>query len=124
MVSEYDFSETVQDEGMERLGWKNPDLSIESGKAFDMFWNYRRRTFCDACEPLIIGLERRSQICHCEFYDHFVGGRWLCLPCFFVEEAKTYTIKQREIVAFEPGATSVLHRDGYVGVSSPRFCRL
>ena len=123
-MNEYDYGETVQDEGIERFGWKNRDLSIESGKAFDMFWRYRRRTFCDACEPLILGLESELHTCHCEFYNHFVGGRWLCITCFFVEEAKTYMIKQREIVAFQPGATSVLHRGGYVGVSPPRSCRL
>ena len=96
-------AQVIENEGMDALGVRLPKISIEGRKAFDMFWNYRRRTFCDAHEPLIIGLDNKFQTCRCEFYNHFVGSRWLCLPCFFVEEAKTYGIKEHRIVGIEEG---------------------
>ena len=117
---EREWASDVEDQGMDRLspsGGKLPDLCIESGKAFDVFWNHRRRTFCDPCEPLILGLDDQSHVCHCKFYKHFVGGRWLCLPCFFLEEAKAYQTTERKIIAYDPESPEARHRGAYVKVS-------
>lgn len=103
---EPEFGEDVEDEGRERQDYDGqplPDLSIESGKAFDMFWNHRRQKFCDKCEPLIVPHENEFGACRCDFYEHFVGSRWLCLPCFFVEETKAYQVIDRKITGYVGG---------------------
>ncbi|KXT17776.1 hypothetical protein AC579_3618 [Pseudocercospora musae] len=50
--------------------------NIEARKACDIWWK-RLKQYCLACHPYEGG-----------FYEHFVGDRWLCLPCFFMEETK------------------------------------
>lgn len=119
---EREFAFVVEDEGIELKtpsGSKLPDFSIESGKAFDIFWNHRRRTFCDPCEPLILGLDEEEHICRCGLFDHFVGHRWLCLPCFFLEEASAYRIRERKfIIAYELGSSMTSNRVAYIEVCS------
>ncbi|KAK5137416.1 hypothetical protein LTR08_008994 [Meristemomyces frigidus] len=76
--------------------------SVTSRRAFDIFAEQRRQFFCEDCHPLWTPLTNEYQRCRCDFYDHFVGKRWLCLPCFFVEETKAAKVKVSRTVAYTP----------------------
>lgn len=64
---------------------------IQFKRAFDLFFNYSNLRFCADCELLVAPGVNDYQICRCDLYDHFVGDRWLCIPCFFAEETKAYS---------------------------------
>ena len=80
-------------------GTKPRDISIESGRAFDVFYYCRNRVFCKTCEPLLIPEQNEFQLCRCDLFNRFVGGRWLCIPCFFAEEAKTFSERTKHVEA-------------------------
>ncbi|KAK4547299.1 hypothetical protein LTR36_000954 [Oleoguttula mirabilis] len=76
---------------------------ISLKKAFWIFWEQRRQTFCESCHPFVIPDTNIYQRCHCTLFDHFVGHRWLCLPCFFLEETRAAHVKYWRVCGYEPG---------------------
>lgn len=79
------FAAQAEDYGI-RNGYSTLKAS-EFRRAFRIFWDKREKSFCQQCEPLLLpDINPESDRCHCTFYNHFVGERWLCLPCFFKEE--------------------------------------
>jgi hypothetical protein len=64
--------------------------SVELRKAWDIF-NHKRFSgmwsVCDECYDMI---DELSLGCSCEIFNHFVGQRWLCIPCLLVEETGVY----------------------------------
>lgn len=65
--------------------------TIQGRKAIDIFWFHRERELCLSCHPLLLPERNEYDICRCTFFDHFVGERWLCIPCFLTEEVKALT---------------------------------
>ena len=69
---------------------------------FHMFRGRNRtRLYCEDCHPLTMPGINEFQVCKCEFYDFFVGERWLRLPCFFVEEANVHEERNCRIYAYD-----------------------
>ncbi|KAK5120965.1 hypothetical protein LTR85_005749 [Meristemomyces frigidus] len=106
----FHFYYALEDEGTER-DWVDfdeeesigahikPDSNIPFQKAFWMYWQQRRQTFCEGCRALMIPDTNKYQRCRCTLFDNFVGKRWLCLPCFFLEESKLHKSRTREYAA-------------------------
>lgn len=82
-----DFEKSVVDH-LQRKMIPNPTAlsTIQGRKAMDIFWHHRARQFCFACHPLIFPHGNDYDICRCELFNHFIGKRWLCIPCFLSEE--------------------------------------
>jgi len=72
-------------------GLPNVKDTIPTQRAYDLFYDYGDRLYCEDCHPLIAPETNDFQVCGCKPYEHFVSNRWLCLPCFFVEESKAYS---------------------------------
>lgn len=107
------FAEEVEDEGEGLRNGKLPKYSIESGKASAMFWVHSATMFCESCEPVQIML---AGCCSCSLYHHFVGDRWLCLPCFFMEEGKAYERDKYKTFDYVPGDADTPRSEIYVKV--------
>lgn len=83
---EYDYAEDLIEKEMLL---DNYALStIQGRKAMDIFWERRERQFCLACHPMIYPDGNDYDLCDCILFNHFVGKRWLCIPCFLNEEVE------------------------------------
>ena len=78
----------------------NKDIPLPARRAIQMFLRLRT-VICAECKSS----ESDTTICRCDPFDLYVGERWLCLHCFFQEEAKSYETKNFIIVSED------LHRD-------------
>jgi hypothetical protein len=66
-----------------------PDPPIELRKARAVFNQSRWIQMCEGCEETFTAIYEDGP-CKCDMWSHFVGRRWLCIPCFFVEETEAY----------------------------------
>jgi hypothetical protein len=67
--------------------------AIELRKAEAVFKESRWTPTCEGCEGTFTATSQGEEVsgrCRCDMWAHFVGKRWLCIPCFFVEETKAY----------------------------------
>jgi len=71
----------------------NPDPSIELRKARAVFHESRWLHQCEGREETFIARPQDGG-CRCNIWSHFVSKRWLCIPCFFVEETEAYASVQ------------------------------
>jgi hypothetical protein len=62
--------------------------AVELHKAWDIFNNNRIVSKCNDCESLLP--DPTADKCSCDMWSHFVGKRWLCIPCLLVEETQAY----------------------------------
>ncbi|KAM0723030.1 hypothetical protein Q7P37_001228 [Cladosporium fusiforme] len=51
--------------------------------AWLIFYKNRLKFNCRDCEPLVLVSPENS--CKCEFLQHFLSPRWVCIPCVFQE---------------------------------------
>jgi hypothetical protein len=56
-------------------------------KAWDIFCK-RFTGMLSICDECFDNVDELSVSCRCDMFDHFVGKRWLCIPCLLVEETK------------------------------------
>jgi hypothetical protein len=76
--------------------------AIELCKAEAVFKGSRWMPTCEGCEETFTASSQGKEVggrCRCDMWAHFVGKRWLCIPCFFVEETKAYEDVQWKVGA-------------------------
>jgi hypothetical protein len=66
--------------------------AVELRKAWDIFHHRRFLGKCRDCKAQLPDdpVLQTGDGCKCEMWSHFVGLRWLCIPCLLVEETKAY----------------------------------
>lgn len=105
-----------------RRGYSRASLakcSLQVKRAVDLHLSKDGRVeFCAECHPLLIPSTRKDHRCSCNLYDYFVGKRWLCLPCFFGEEAKAYASRSKILREYDA------NQKYYKTVSAPYERRL
>ncbi|KAK3672316.1 hypothetical protein LTR78_007856 [Recurvomyces mirabilis] len=67
------------------------DHSVNQQRARELFWAVGDGHVCQNCAPLINSNYDGADLCTCDFYEHFIGSRWLCISCFQREEAKAFS---------------------------------
>lgn len=75
--------------------------SIEAVKARDILSADGWKSFCEDCEPICLSLDDSCKVCKCELYPYFVG-RWRCIPCVLVEQAKSVSERQHYKIRYRP----------------------
>ena len=119
---EEDLSDEIEDVGISIMPNLPAWMTIESKRAFDIYWGInaiRGRKPCSDCQPLLLPETNDSDLCSCSFMKFFTQEQWLCLPCFFDMVSKVYAERIRRVVRFDPSQEGNHFgvRLGYVWVS-------
>ncbi|KAI4728617.1 hypothetical protein E4T49_03585 [Aureobasidium sp. EXF-10728] len=93
------------------------NFPIESIRAAHLAGEARERRYCSKCEPdmqdedglcsdylfdVLDMCEECGDWCCCNLSEHFVEDSWLCIPCFFKQEAEAYgRLLKREVYKWE-----------------------
>lgn len=112
------------DDLQENLG--DGAVNIESTMAAEMYLSPQRlRDYCLECHPMVSPQSPDFLFCGCSLYDVFVGRRWLCLPCFFLESAKIQAHRHSKLYhTCHPGGLGPIpSEDQCIDVSLMQSCK-